>query len=51
MIAEDASAAYLRNCGQGRDLEYILAHIDDLDEVYRDEHGQVVKQVEEELRR
>jgi 2-phosphosulfolactate phosphatase len=51
MIAEGASAAYLRNSGQGRDLEYILAHIDELDEVYRYEHGQVVKQVEEVLLR
>ncbi len=48
-IAEGASADYLRRSGQVRDLEYILAHIDELDEVYRYEHGQVVKQVEEVL--
>lgn len=51
MIAEGASADYLRNSGQVRDLEYILAHIDDLDEVYRYEQPQVVKHVEEVLLR
>jgi 2-phosphosulfolactate phosphatase len=42
-ICNGASAEYLRNSGQSRDLEYILAHIDDLNEVYRYEQGQVVK--------
>ncbi|HEU5229692.1 MAG TPA: 2-phosphosulfolactate phosphatase, partial [Ktedonobacteraceae bacterium] len=40
-ITIGASADYLRNSGQVRDLEYILAHVDDLDEVYRFERGQV----------
>ena len=41
-ICNGASAEYLRNSGQSRDLEYILAHVDDLNEVYRYEQGQVV---------
>lgn len=49
VIAEGASADYLRNSGQVRDLEYILTHIDDLNEVYRFERGQVVKEVAELL--
>ena len=48
-ITEGPSADYLRNSGQVRDLEYILAHIYDLDEVYRYERGQVVKHIEELL--
>jgi 2-phosphosulfolactate phosphatase len=51
VICNGASADYLRNSGQVRDLEYILAHVDDLDDVYRYEHGQVVKQAEEPLLR
>ena len=43
-IIEGASAEYLRSSGQIRDLEFILTHVDDLDEVYRFEQGQVVKQ-------
>jgi hypothetical protein len=50
-IAEGASTDYLRHSGQVRDLEYILAHIDELGEVYRYERGQVVEQVEEVLLR
>lgn len=46
-ITIGASADYLRNSGQVRDLEFILAHIDDLDEVYRFERGQVLKEVAE----
>ncbi len=45
-ITQGPSADYLRNSGQVRDLEYILTHIDDLNEIYRFEHGQVVKEVE-----
>lgn len=43
-IINGASAEYLRRSGQIRDLEFILTHVDDLDEVYRFEQGQVVKQ-------
>ncbi len=50
-ICNGASADYLRNSGQIRDLEYILAHIDDLDDVYRFEQGQVVKETAELLLR
>src|SRR6266849_6668799 len=31
-IVEGASAEYLRNSGQGEDLDFILTHVDDLDE-------------------
>jgi 2-phosphosulfolactate phosphatase len=51
VICNGASADYLRNTSQVRDLEYILAHVDDLDDVYRYEHGQVVKQAGEPLLR
>lgn len=50
-ITDGASADYLRNSGQGRDLDFILAHVDDLDEVYRFERGQVMKHAEELLLR
>lgn len=43
-ITTGASAAYLRNSGQVRDLEFVLSHVDDLDEVYRFEQGLVVKE-------
>jgi 2-phosphosulfolactate phosphatase len=51
VISEGASADYLRNSGQTRDLDFILTHIDDLDEVYRFERGQVMKHAEELLLR
>jgi 2-phosphosulfolactate phosphatase len=50
-ISDGASAEYLHNSGQSRDLDFILAHVDDLDEVYRYEHGQVIKHAEELLLR
>ena len=50
-IIVGASADYLRNSGQQRDLEFTLTHVDDLDEVYRYERGQVVKEVAELLLR
>ncbi len=50
-ITEGASADYLRNSGQVKDLEYILAHVDDLREIYRFERGQVMKEVAELLLR
>ena len=50
-ICDGASADYLRNSGQIRDLEYILAHIDDLHDIYRFEQGQVVKETAELLLR
>jgi 2-phosphosulfolactate phosphatase len=48
-IVNGASAEYLRNSSQSRDLDFILTHIDDLHEVYRYERGQVVKHAEELL--
>lgn len=51
VITEGASAEYLRRTDQIRDLEFILTHIDDLDEVYRYEQGQVVKEAAEALLR
>ena len=47
LITVGASADYLRNSGQVGDLEFILGHVDDLDEVYRFERGQVLKEVAE----
>jgi hypothetical protein len=48
-ITAGASATYLRNTGQTRDLDFILSHVDDLDEVYRFERNQIMKHVEELL--
>lgn len=50
-IVEGASAAYLRNSGQSEDLDFILSHVDDLDEVCRFEHGQIVRHAQELLLR
>jgi 2-phosphosulfolactate phosphatase len=44
-IIPGPSAEYLHKSGQVRDLDFILAHIDDLDEVYRYERGQVIQVV------
>lgn len=38
-VAGGASADYLRRTGQVRDLEFILTHVNDLDEVYSVERG------------
>ena len=46
-IIDGASAQYLRRSDQCQDLEFILTHVDDLDEVYRFERDQVVKHIEE----
>jgi 2-phosphosulfolactate phosphatase len=43
VIVDGASAEYLRRTSQTKDLEFILTHIDDLNEVYRFERNQVVK--------
>lgn len=51
VITEGASAEYLRRTDQHRDLEFILTHIDDLDEVYRYKDSQVVKETAELLLR
>ena len=51
VITDGASADYLRKSGQTRDLDFILTHINDLDEVYRFERGQVMKHAEELLPR
>jgi len=48
-IIDGASAEYLRNSDQIRDLDFILTHIDDLDEVYRFERNQVMKHAQELL--
>jgi 2-phosphosulfolactate phosphatase len=44
-IIPGPSAEYLHKSGQVRDLDFILAHIDDLDEAYRYERGQVIQVV------
>ena len=51
VITSGASADYLRKSGQTRDLDFILTHVNDLDQVYRFERGQVIKHVEELLLR
>jgi 2-phosphosulfolactate phosphatase len=51
VITGGASADYLRKSGQTRDLDFILTHVNDLDEVYRFEYGQIVKHAEELLLR
>ena len=43
VIADGASAAYLRRTNQIKDLDYILEHVDDLSEVFRFEREQIVK--------
>ena len=43
IIVDGASAEYLRRTSQTMDLEFILTHIDDLNEVYCFERNQVVK--------
>lgn len=48
-ITSSASATYLRNTGQTKDLDFILEHVDDLDEVYRFERNQILRHVEELL--
>jgi len=48
-IIDGASTEYLRNSGQIRDLDFIMTHIDDLDEVYRFERNQVMKHARELL--
>ncbi|HEX6553390.1 MAG TPA: 2-phosphosulfolactate phosphatase [Ktedonobacteraceae bacterium] len=50
-ITQGASAEYLRNSGQSRDLDFILTHIDDIEDVYRFDRGQVMKHAEELLLR
>src|SRR6266568_3226160 len=42
-IVDGKSAQYLRCTGQQRDLDFILTHVDDLDDVYRFIGGEVVK--------
>jgi 2-phosphosulfolactate phosphatase len=42
-ISSGASAAYLRRTGQLRDLEFVLAHVDDIGETYRAQSGRVVR--------
>ncbi len=41
VIRRGNSAAYLRNTGQERDLEYILAHLNDIGSVFAVEDGRV----------
>jgi 2-phosphosulfolactate phosphatase len=41
--AEGRSAQYLRRSNQLHDLEFVLTHVNDLDELYQCVHGEVVK--------
>jgi 2-phosphosulfolactate phosphatase len=38
-----ASAEYLRRTNQTKDLDFILAHVGDLDRIYRLEQGEVIE--------
>lgn len=49
VITESPSADYLRKSGQSRDIDFILKHINDLNDIYRFERGQVVKHAAELL--
>ena len=42
-VAHGASADYLRRTDQLRDLDFVLTHIDDLDEVFAVEGGRIVR--------
>lgn len=48
-IAHGKSAQYLRNTGQERDIDFVLAHVDDLDEVFRYERRELVQPLIREL--
>jgi 2-phosphosulfolactate phosphatase len=37
------SAAYLRDTGQQRDLDFVLTHVDDVDAVFLVDHGEIVR--------
>lgn len=43
VIVDGPSVEYLRRTNQMKDLDFILTHIDDLDDVYRFQQGQLVK--------
>lgn len=49
VVTESASADYLRKSGQSDDIDYVLDHVDDLDDIYRFERGQVLKHAAELL--
>lgn len=42
VITDGHSAAYLRETGQSRDLDFILAHVDDIQAAFRLEGGELV---------
>jgi 2-phosphosulfolactate phosphatase len=42
VIADGNSAAYLRETGQSRDLDFILAHVDDIQAAFRLQAGELV---------
>lgn len=43
-IVEGKSAQYLLNTDQEHDLDFILTHIDDLDDIYRYERGEITRE-------
>lgn len=49
-ITKGKSAQYLRDTGQIHDLEFILSHVDDLDEAYIWERGGFVRPVPDPMR-
>ena len=46
-IVNGASAEYLRNTGQSKDIDFVLSHVNDVDEIYRYERGQVIPHVKD----
>ena len=42
-IVDGASVEYLRRTNQMKDLDFILKHLDDLDDIFRFEQGELVK--------
>lgn len=49
VITESPSADYLRKSGQSRDIDFVLNHVNDLNDIYRYERGQVLKHAAELL--
>jgi len=48
-ITKGNSGRYLRSTGQERDIDFVVSHVDDLDEIYRYERGELVQPAMPEL--
>lgn len=47
-IVNGNSATYLRRSGQTQDLEFVISHVDDIDEVFAIRHGEAIRVPPEE---